>query len=81
MKNLACGLETTALIGQVVAHEQRTQSTTNSVFSTALKRVNLWFERSESRRQLARLDDQLLRDIGITRHQARIEANKPFWQP
>lgn len=32
-----------------------------------------------SRRQLARLDDHLLRDIGLTRHDAEAEAALPPW--
>ena len=31
------------------------------------------------RRALTRLDDHLLRDIGITRDQAEAEANTPLW--
>jgi hypothetical protein len=33
----------------------------------------------KSRRQLAELDDRLLRDIGIDRGTARYEATKGFW--
>ncbi|MBS0221709.1 MAG: DUF1127 domain-containing protein [Proteobacteria bacterium] len=36
-------------------------------------------ELNRSRRQLAELDDRLLRDIGIDRAQARFEAGKGFW--
>jgi uncharacterized protein YjiS (DUF1127 family) len=36
-------------------------------------------ELSRSRRQLAELDDRLLRDIGVDRAQARFEAGKGFW--
>jgi uncharacterized protein YjiS (DUF1127 family) len=32
-----------------------------------------------SRRQLAELDDRLLRDIGVDRARARFEATKGFW--
>ena len=32
-----------------------------------------------SRRQLAELDERLLRDIGLDRATARIEATKGFW--
>lgn len=39
-----------------------------------------WHERARMRRQLAMLDDRLLRDIGITRLEARSEAEKPFWR-
>ena len=33
----------------------------------------------KSRRQLAELDDRLLRDIGLDRGTARFEATKGFW--
>jgi uncharacterized protein YjiS (DUF1127 family) len=36
-------------------------------------------ELNRSRRQLAELDDRLLRDIGIDRGRARHEATKGFW--
>jgi uncharacterized protein YjiS (DUF1127 family) len=41
----------------------------------------LWYERSRQRRQLARLDDRLLSDIGIDRATAGQEISKPFWRP
>ncbi len=41
--------------------------------------VSLWRARQQERRDLMKLDDRLLRDIGITRSQALEEANKPFW--
>lgn len=31
------------------------------------------------RRQLAQLDDRALRDIGLTREEARSEAARPVW--
>ena len=42
--------------------------------------ISTWRERARMRRQLLLLDDRLLRDIGITRLEARSEAEKPFWQ-
>jgi uncharacterized protein YjiS (DUF1127 family) len=39
-----------------------------------------WHERSRQRRQLLPLDDQLLKDIGISRSGAEVEASKPFWE-
>jgi uncharacterized protein YjiS (DUF1127 family) len=41
----------------------------------------VWLERSRQRRQLARLSDHMLRDIGLTRADAWAEAEKPFWRP
>lgn len=39
-----------------------------------------WRHRSRSRRELAELDEHLLKDVGITRDQARTEIDKPFWR-
>jgi uncharacterized protein YjiS (DUF1127 family) len=36
-------------------------------------------ELAKSRRQLAQLDERLLRDIGLDRGTARFEATKGFW--
>ena len=36
-------------------------------------------ELARSRRQLAQLDERLLRDIGLDRATARFEATKSFW--
>jgi uncharacterized protein YjiS (DUF1127 family) len=38
-----------------------------------------WFERMRSRDSLARMDDRLLADIGLTRAEAEAEASRPFW--
>lgn len=40
----------------------------------------LCYQRSRQRRRLARLDDRLLRDIGIDRIAAMGEISKPFWR-
>lgn len=40
----------------------------------------LWIERRSQRRALAALDDRLLRDVGISRAEARQEAAQPFWR-
>jgi uncharacterized protein YjiS (DUF1127 family) len=37
--------------------------------------------RARSRDELLRLDDRMLKDIGITRVDALYEAGKPFWRP
>jgi uncharacterized protein YjiS (DUF1127 family) len=36
-------------------------------------------ERRAQRRALAELDDDRLRDIGLTRAEAQVEAARPFW--
>jgi uncharacterized protein YjiS (DUF1127 family) len=40
----------------------------------------LWAERARQRRQLAELDDYMLRDIGLSRADVTAERSKSFWQ-
>ncbi len=44
-----------------------------------LKTLKTWRQRSRQRRALAMLDEDLLDDIGITRHDVRREISKSFW--
>ena len=39
-----------------------------------------WRRRRNGRLELARLDERMLRDIGLTRCDAEFEINKPFWR-
>jgi uncharacterized protein YjiS (DUF1127 family) len=39
-----------------------------------------WRRQAHGRAELARLDDRMLRDIGITRADAEFLSNKPFWR-
>ena len=39
-----------------------------------------WRRRAHERAELARLDDTMLRDIGLTRSDAEFLSNKPFWR-
>ena len=41
--------------------------------------LGTWSRRRRSRHALARLDDHLLRDVGLTRSDVALEAGKPFW--
>jgi len=47
--------------------------------AVAMATVRLWLHRRRTRRQLALLDDRRLRDIGLTRQDARRESALPFW--
>jgi uncharacterized protein YjiS (DUF1127 family) len=46
-----------------------------------LAQLPIWLERSRQRRQLASLDDYMLRDIGVSRSMASGETEKWFWRP
>ncbi len=52
---------------------QRAVEATYATFS-------LWNDRQMQRNHLRELDDRLLRDMGLSRHDARQEALKPFWR-
>ena len=45
-----------------------------------LGRWGLFWHRARSRRVLLNLDEQQLRDVGLTREMARQEGCKPFWR-
>ena len=53
----------------------------SSILRLTFNRLRLWRTRARQRRALARLDDRLLDDIGLTREDARRETSKWFWQP
>jgi len=42
--------------------------------------LGCWVARRRERRELARLDLRMLRDIGVTPSEAAGEADKPFWR-
>jgi uncharacterized protein YjiS (DUF1127 family) len=45
----------------------------------AALRLLRWRELARQRRALLTLDDRMLKDIGITRVDAKCEARRPFW--
>ena len=46
----------------------------------AIKKMAYWMERSKQRKELARLDDHMLNDIGYTHAEVQKEISKPFWK-
>lgn len=49
------------------------------LFTRLARAASLWSARRAQRQALMRLDDHLLRDIGLDTGQARDEALKHFW--
>ncbi len=43
------------------------------------RRIKHWFEVSRERHHLAELDAHALKDLGISRKDARLEARRWFW--
>jgi uncharacterized protein YjiS (DUF1127 family) len=46
----------------------------------AVETLEEWSARSAQRRALLRLDDHMLRDVGLSRADVEREAEKSFWQ-
>ena len=61
----------------------KTFAVVERVEGVSAKAVNIartWVRRSNDRRMLARMNDRLLNDIGLTRFDVNLEADKYFWQ-
>ena len=43
-------------------------------------RAGVLWQRHRSRQRIARLDADMLKDIGVSFSEAEAEANKPFWR-
>ncbi|WP_448204411.1 DUF1127 domain-containing protein [Azospirillum sp. sgz302134] len=50
------------------------------VLDNVLDTFALWRQRALTRRELARLDDRMLHDIGINQFEVECEVSKPFWK-
>ena len=50
-----------------------------AALSRVVLRLLRWQELAHQRRALAALDDHMLKDIGLTRADARQEADRRFW--
>jgi uncharacterized protein YjiS (DUF1127 family) len=42
--------------------------------------IGIWVDRTNRRRQLARMSERQIKDIGATRSDVVIEINKRFWE-
>ena len=73
-------IPSTAAMGGFASLEQKNSSTP---WPALWRVIRLWAARHHQRsglRELAEQDDPLLRDMGIPRDKALIEAAKPFWK-
>jgi uncharacterized protein YjiS (DUF1127 family) len=55
-------------------------SRSRGLVSSLADRLLEWQERARSRVLLGRLDDRMLRDMGLTRSDVDVESSKPFWR-
>jgi uncharacterized protein YjiS (DUF1127 family) len=67
-------------------HAQPTTTTAGAVpplgqaLRAAAALAATWAERRRQRRALLGLSDDMLRDIGLSRADVRVEGEKPFWR-
>jgi uncharacterized protein YjiS (DUF1127 family) len=52
----------------------------SDAWSNVAATLREWRRRAQDRTELARLDDRMLQDIGLTRGDAEFLINKPFWR-
>jgi uncharacterized protein YjiS (DUF1127 family) len=58
----------------------RTRSAKNRLAGRVLATLREWRRRAHDRAELAKLDDRMLRDIGLTPTDAEFLSSKPFWR-
>ena len=54
-------------------------SIVESFLSAPFATLATWSERLKQRAALAEMDERMLKDIGLSRAHAQVEADKPFW--
>ena len=80
----AISLGTAMERGARIAPHRVRRPAMRSLFRPALSRIfaalQEWRRRRRDRAELARFDERMLSDIGITRADLWREINKPFWR-
>lgn len=62
------------------AHLSAGPRSASDLLTNVLSRLLLWSKVAAERRDLAELDERMLRDIGLRRDDALQEAKRPFWR-
>jgi uncharacterized protein YjiS (DUF1127 family) len=62
------------------APRYRAQGTKSNFTRRMIATVREWRRRVHGRAELGKLDDRMLKDIGLTRAEAEFLSNKPFWR-
>lgn len=55
-------------------------SSSKCLFCRLIQQLEVYAQRSRTRKQLLEMDDYALKDIGLTRQQALKEGQRHFWQ-
>ena len=62
-----------------LVHPVSFEGTPTALLAIVVAKFNRWRSLASQRRALARLDDEALKDIGVSRADATREAKRPFW--
>ena len=65
-------------LGPIPRHRGRRAA--SDVAGRVLAILREWRRRAHDRAELSKLDDRMLKDIGLTRGDAEFLRNKPFWR-
>jgi uncharacterized protein YjiS (DUF1127 family) len=57
------------------------EKTGRPVLASLIRTLEIWLIRRDGRQELSSLDDQQLKDVGISREDVLREVSKPFWRP
>jgi uncharacterized protein YjiS (DUF1127 family) len=58
----------------------RSRQPRRAIGPSVWQRAGVMWQRHRSRQRIARLDADMLKDIGVSFTEAEAEANKPFWR-
>ena len=78
MRAMAITTTTVSRVGKIPRRLRR--HSIRAALLGSLARLHEWRRRSRDRAELAKFDERMLRDIGLSRADAWLEVNKPFWR-
>jgi len=57
------------------------EKTGRHMLTSLIHTLEIWPIRRDGRQELSSLDDEQLKDVGISREDVLREVSKPFWRP
>jgi len=57
------------------------EKTGRHMLTSLIRTLEIWLVRRDGRQELSSLDDEQLKDVGISREDVLREVSKPFWRP
>jgi uncharacterized protein YjiS (DUF1127 family) len=69
-----------AACSQAAARHRTALDDLSDAAQSFIETLRVWRRRMRERDQLARLDDRMLKDIGLSRAEAIHLGSKPFWR-